>query len=65
MPSAAILKYDNRETSDLSDTDLDLVTGGGHPHHGGGGHNGADVFTWGLIGGVAVVVGSVIIIGLL
>lgn len=62
--TAAILKYDNRETSDLSDFDLDQVTGG-HPHHGGGGHNGADVFTWGLIGGVAVVVGTVIIIGLL
>ena len=61
--TAAILKYDNLETSDLSDTDLDQVTGGGH--HGGGGHNGADVFTWGLIGGVAVVVGSVILIGLL
>ena len=41
--TAAILKYEGREVSELSDTDLDEVMGG--RHHGGGGHNGADVFT--------------------
>jgi bacteriocin-like protein len=51
-----ILEFENREMSELSDTDLDQVTGG---------HHGSDVFTWGLIGGVAVVVGTVIVIGLL
>ena len=61
--TAAVLKYESREMSEMSDTDLDEVMGG--HHHGGGGHNGADVFTWGLIGGVAVVVGTVIVIGLL
>ena len=61
--TAAILKYENREVSELTDTDLDEVMGG--RHHGGGGHNGADVFTWGLIGGLTVVVGTVIVIGLL
>lgn len=61
--NAAVLKYENRNVNELSDTDLDEVMGG--RHHGGGGHNGADVFTWGLIGGVAVVVGTVIVVGLL
>jgi hypothetical protein len=61
--TAAISKYENREMSDLSDADLDQVTGG--RHHGGGGHNGADVFAVALIGGLAVVVGTVIVIGLL
>jgi hypothetical protein len=61
--TAAVLKYESREMSEMSDTDLDEVMGG--RHHGGGGHPGADVFTWGLIGGVAVVVGTVIVIGLL
>ena len=51
-----ISKYESREMSELSDTDLDQVTGG---------HHGKDVFAWGLIGGVAVIVGTVIVIGLL
>jgi bacteriocin-like protein len=50
------LGLENREMSELSDTELDQVTGG---------HHGSDVFSWGLIGGVAVVVGTVIVIGLL
>lgn len=58
-----VLKWENRETCELSDTDLDQVTAG--HHHGGGGHNGADVFSWAVIGGVAVLVGSVIVVGLL
>ncbi len=51
-----ILEYKNREMTELSDSDLDQVTGG---------HHGSDVFSWGLIGGVAVIVGTVIVIGLL
>ena len=50
------LEYENREMTELSDGELDQVTGG---------HHGKDVFAWGLIGGVAVIVGTVIVIGLL
>jgi hypothetical protein len=61
--TAQTLTSENRGTNELSDTDLDLAAGG--HHHNQPSHNGGDVFAAGFIGGLAVVVGTVIVIGLL
>lgn len=47
MMTESILETENREVTELSFAELDEVSGG---------HRGSDVFTWGLIGGLAAVV---------